>query len=366
MSRIYFLTVALVLLARVAEAAAAARAFFVFGDSLVDSGNNNFLATSARSNFPPYGVDYPTHRPTGRFSNGLNLPDIISKSILDTEPPLPYLNPQITNGQNLMMGANFASAGIGILNDTGLQFLNILRIHQQFALFQDYQTRLSKKIGRGRAQELVSHALVLVTLGGNDFVNNYFLTPFAPRRRQFTLPQYCRYLISEYKKILMKLHELGARRVIVTGTGPLGCIPAELALSGSPNGECAPEPQQASQIYNSLLVQMIQELNNELNSDVFIASNAFDKNKDFISNPKNFGFETSNVACCGQGPYNGLGTCNIFSNLCSDRSAFVFWDSYHPTERALRLIVQNIMTGSTKYMNPMNLSTAMAMDAPRT
>lgn len=78
------------------------------------------------------------------------------------------------------------------------------------------------------------------------------------------------------------------------------------------------------------------------------------------------GFETSNVACCGQGPYNGLGTCNIFSNLCSDRSAFVFWDSYHPTERALRLIVQNIMTGSTKYMNPMNLSTAMAMDAPRT
>lgn len=34
---------------------------------------------------------------------------------------------------------------------------------------------------------------------------------------------------------------------------------------------------------------MIQELNSELNSDVFIASNAFDKNKDFISNPKNFG-----------------------------------------------------------------------------
>lgn len=51
-----FLTVALVLLAQVAEAAAAARAFFVFGDSLVDSGNN-FLATSARSDFPPYGVD---------------------------------------------------------------------------------------------------------------------------------------------------------------------------------------------------------------------------------------------------------------------------------------------------------------------
>lgn len=58
--------------------ASAARAFFVFGDSLVDNGNNNYLATTARADLPPYGIDYPTHRPTGRFSNGLNIPDIIS------------------------------------------------------------------------------------------------------------------------------------------------------------------------------------------------------------------------------------------------------------------------------------------------
>lgn len=60
--------------------AEAARAFFVFGDSLVDSGNNNYLPTTARADSPPYGVDYPTHRPTGRFSNGLNLPDLISNN----------------------------------------------------------------------------------------------------------------------------------------------------------------------------------------------------------------------------------------------------------------------------------------------
>nr|GEV32766.1 zinc finger, CCHC-type [Tanacetum cinerariifolium] len=53
------------------------RAFFVFGDSLVDNGNNNHLATTARADSPPYGIDYPNRRPTGRFSNGLNLPDVI-------------------------------------------------------------------------------------------------------------------------------------------------------------------------------------------------------------------------------------------------------------------------------------------------
>lgn len=56
-----------------------ARAFFVFGDSLVDSGNNDYLITTARADSPPYGIDYPTRRPTGRFSNGLNIPDLISR-----------------------------------------------------------------------------------------------------------------------------------------------------------------------------------------------------------------------------------------------------------------------------------------------
>lgn len=57
---------------------AEARAFFVFGDSLVDNGNNDYLATTARADSYPYGIDYPTRRATGRFSNGLNIPDLIS------------------------------------------------------------------------------------------------------------------------------------------------------------------------------------------------------------------------------------------------------------------------------------------------
>lgn len=58
------------------------RPFFVFGDSLVDNGNNNFLITGARADMPPYGIDSPDHSPTGRFSNGLNIPDVISTIFL--------------------------------------------------------------------------------------------------------------------------------------------------------------------------------------------------------------------------------------------------------------------------------------------
>ncbi|XP_009589092.1 GDSL esterase/lipase At4g28780-like [Nicotiana tomentosiformis] len=338
----------------------APRAFFVFGDSLVDNGNNNYLITSARADSPPYGIDYPTHRPTGRFSNGFNIPDLISQE-LGAEPTLPYLDPELT-GDKLLVGANFASAGIGILNDTGVQFANIIRISQQLQNFEQYQARVSALLGEEQTQMLVNKALVLITLGGNDYVNNYFFTPVSARRLQYNLQDFSVYIISEYRKILMRLYDLGARRVLVTGSGPLGCVPSSLA-SRSTNGECAEEPQRASAIFNPLLVQMIQSLNQELGSDIFVAANAVDMQNDFIRDPQAFGFITSKVACCGQGPYNGVGICTAASNLCPNRDLYAFWDPFHPTERANKIIVQTIFTGSDKYMTPMNLSTIMAIDS---
>uniref|UniRef100_A0A5B7CB87 Uncharacterized protein n=1 Tax=Davidia involucrata TaxID=16924 RepID=A0A5B7CB87_DAVIN len=339
---------------------AEARAFFVFGDSLVDSGNNDYLLTTARADSPPYGIDYPTRRPTGRFSNGLNMADIISEN-MGGEPTLPYLSPEL-KGERLLVGANFASAGIGILNDTGIQFLNIIRIYKQLEYFEQYQTRVSGLIGAVQTQQLVNQALVLITLGGNDFVNNYYLVPFSARSRQFALPDYVRYLIAEYRKVLLRLYELGARRVLVTGTGPMGCVPAELAQR-SRTGECAVELQRASSLFNPQLRQMLSGLNSDIGSDVFISANAFEMHMNFISDPQAYGFVTSKIACCGQGPYNGLGLCTLLSNLCPNRDIYAFWDAFHPSERANRIIVQNIMTGSTKYMNPMNLSTIMALDS---
>ena len=51
---------------------------FVFGDSLFDAGNNNYINTSLRANFRPYGESFFKH-PTGRFSNGRLISDFIGK-----------------------------------------------------------------------------------------------------------------------------------------------------------------------------------------------------------------------------------------------------------------------------------------------
>lgn len=53
-------------------------ATYVFGDSLVDVGNNNHLPLSLfKANIPYNGVDYLGDKATGRFSNGKNAADFL-------------------------------------------------------------------------------------------------------------------------------------------------------------------------------------------------------------------------------------------------------------------------------------------------
>lgn len=54
-------------------------ASFIFGDSLVDAGNNNYLPTLSRANMKPNGIDFKASggNPTGRFTNGRTIGDIV-------------------------------------------------------------------------------------------------------------------------------------------------------------------------------------------------------------------------------------------------------------------------------------------------
>ncbi|KAE9619067.1 putative triacylglycerol lipase [Lupinus albus] len=94
---------------------------------------------------------------------------------------------------------------------------------------------------------------------------------------------------------MQRLYYLGARRVLVTGTGPMGCVPAELALR-SANGDCDIELQRAAFLYNPQLVEMIKGLNHEIGADVFIAANAYQMHMDFVTNPQAYGMYTITIS----------------------------------------------------------------------
>ncbi|KAG5523614.1 hypothetical protein RHGRI_035421 [Rhododendron griersonianum] len=78
-------------------------ALFIFGDSLFDVGNNNYINTTTRTqaNFWPYGETFFNY-PTGRFSNGRLIPDFIAEYA-----KLPLLRPYNQPGNNHQFSNGF-------------------------------------------------------------------------------------------------------------------------------------------------------------------------------------------------------------------------------------------------------------------
>lgn len=139
--------------ATASDAQAIVPALITFGDSALDVGNNNYLPTFYKANYPPYGRDFTNHQPTGRFSNGKLVTDItgyLSITCLFYHPPHPlpthhlnsfvffafssadtlgftsyppaYLSPR-ASGKHLLIGASFASAASGYDDKTA--YLNV-------------------------------------------------------------------------------------------------------------------------------------------------------------------------------------------------------------------------------------------------
>jgi len=67
-------------------------ASFIFGDSLVDAGNNNYLSTLSKANIAPNGIDFKPSggNPTGRYTNGRTIGDIIGNIYYQSFPLLNF------------------------------------------------------------------------------------------------------------------------------------------------------------------------------------------------------------------------------------------------------------------------------------
>ncbi|CAE6202343.1 unnamed protein product [Arabidopsis arenosa] len=252
---------------------------FIFGDSLVDVGNNNYIFTLSKADSSPYGIDFgPSNgQPTGRFTNGRTISDIVGEALGAKSAPPPYLEPN-TEANTILNGINYASGAAGILDDTGLLFL-------------------------------------------------------------------------------------GARKFVVVGVGPLGCIPFARALNLIPAGKCSEQVNQIVRGYNMKLRHSLKTLNTELRSEdyntTFVYANSYDLFLKLVLNYRQFGLENADKPCCGgyfppfacfKGPKQ-----NSSQAACKDRSKFVFWDAYHPTEAANLIVAKALLDGDQTVATPFNI-----------
>ncbi|KAK4480092.1 hypothetical protein RD792_013149 [Penstemon davidsonii] len=252
--------VLITIIAMIIAPSSASLVTFIFGDSLTEVGNNNYLQLSlAKSNFPYYGIDFKGGKATGRFTNGRTIGDIISAK-LGIEPPPPYLSLS-QNDDAILKGVNYASGGAGILNDTGLYFIQRLSFDDQIMKFEKTKESIKAKIGEEGANKLCSEAVFFIGLEA--------------------LPTWCK--------------KNGLPRARAT------------RMHSIPKGEIKERRMPKTNTYPVVL--------------------------DLIENPTAYGFKVSNTSCCKVDTQVG-GLCLPNSKLCSNRSDYVFWDAFHPSDAA--------------------------------
>ncbi|XP_030473564.1 GDSL esterase/lipase At1g74460-like [Syzygium oleosum] len=327
---------------------------FIFGDSLSDVGNNDYLSKGlAKASLPWYGIDFGNGMPNGRFCNGRTVADIIGDKTGLPRPPA-FLDPSLTDDMIMQNGVNYASGGGGILNETGTYFIQRFSLYKQIELFQGTQELIREKIGDDQAENFFQQSLYVVALGSNDFINNY-LMPVYSDSWTYDDDGFVKYLTNTLRDQLTILHSLGARQLMVFGLGPMGCIPLQRVLSTS--GGCQERTNKLALSFNQATSKMIEDASSKLPNASFRFGDAYDVVNDLISNPVKYGFNNSDSPCCSWGKIRPALTCIPVSKLCKDRSKYVFWDEYHPTDSANELIANELI-------RKMGFSRSNLTDAP--
>ncbi|GMH31537.1 hypothetical protein Nepgr_033380 [Nepenthes gracilis] len=313
---------------------------FIFGDSLSDVGNNQYLSRSlAKANLPWYGIDFGDGLPNGRYTNGRTVADIIGDAMGLPRPPA-FLDPSLTDDVILKNGVNYASGGGGILNETGSLFIQRLCFYKQIELFQATQDVVRAKVGGRAADKFFQSARYVVALGSNDFINNY-LMPIYGDSYKYNDQSFISYLVNTLGAQLKLLHSLGARELMVFGLGPMGCIPLQLVLSST--GGCQERVNNLALSFNQATSKLVDGLSKTLPNASFRFGHAYDVVNDVISNPGKYGFSNSNSPCCSFGRIRPALTCVPLSKLCKDRSKYFFWDEYHPSDTANQIIAKELI-----------------------
>lgn len=328
-------------------------AIFVFGDSLLDAGNNDKLNTFAKADRLPYGQDFTGRRPTGRFCNGP-----LSVDYVAALAGLPYPPAYLKAGDNILQGANFASAGAGILNSTGDIFGQHLSFSNQVGCFAELRQRWVGMKGEEWAMWSLSRSLFVIFIGNNDYLVNYFSFPLSNStlRQLYTPDAFRDLLIAQYQARLMALYGMGARKFAVVSIPPVSCIPLELLLRNSRHGECDPEINQQAQSFNEALLLLADQLQQSLADVHVVYLNSYDLTWRAITDPAAYGFVYGHQACCGAGPYGGVPCLSkSFTKVCKNTSEYVFWDMAHPTSAFNTLVANTFWAGEPPDVLPFNL-----------
>ncbi|KAL8147995.1 hypothetical protein AgCh_005358 [Apium graveolens] len=259
----------------------------IFGDSLVDTGNNNFINNSVfKANHSPYGESFPGGIATGRFSDGKLMSDFLAEALGLKQAVPPFMDQNLPQSE-LPTGVCFASAGSGYDDTTSEQW--VISVKDQYQIhFKNYTQRLIGMVGETEATNILQNSLVFAVAGSNDVALNYYANPYAILHG--TMADYQNTLIDNIKDFIMSLYEDGCRNMAIAGLPPV-CGPLEFGgLIGCLNSKYS-DPQ----VYNSKLQVMLTQLQPSLPGSKLVYADIFTPMKELASDPLSQGKFSANL-----------------------------------------------------------------------
>ncbi|KAM3375220.1 GDSL lipase [Capsicum galapagoense] len=319
-------------------------ALFVFGDSLFDPGNNNYINTTTeyQANWWPYGETFFKY-PTGRFCDGRLIPDFIAEYA-----NLPLIPSYFEIGKkHFDHGVNFASGGAGCLVETHRGF--VIDLHTQLKYFKKVVKLLKKKVGATESKQILSNAVYIFSAGGNDYLAPLSTNSYPER-------EYLQIIMGNLTSVLKGIYNEGGRKFVMLGMIPLGRLPNIRAL----NGNSIKKITNLAKVHNSALPEMLKQLEKQLAGFKYTLFNLFKVFSESLDNPTKYGFKTSKTACCGSGPFRGIYSCGGKRQtkeyeLCKNVKDNLFFDSFHPSELAYQQYAQVLWNGTPDVVAPYNL-----------
>lgn len=277
-------TAAVVMACAASNAAAAYTSITVFGDSLLDGGND-FLITGGNYPPPPYAQ---------RFTNGPTAAEVLAGNLGLA------LTPSQAGGSNYAYGGAETGTGNYLTLATGLPVFAGTGVLAQVQSF-------IPPAGFGGPQ-----SLVVLWGGPNDLFTALAL---GQDPANVILPA-----MTNIAQSVGLLYGYGARTILMPNMPNIGATPFGLT-SGNSAGLTG-----FTLAFNAYLSQTIGQLDSLFLDLNIIEFDTFAMLSSIQANPGAFGFTNATDPC-----FNG-------ASVCTDPDQYLFWDGVHPTARGHQLL----------------------------
>ncbi|KAH8936380.1 hypothetical protein BDL97_17G081400 [Sphagnum fallax] len=344
------------------------QAFFIFGDSLTDTGNIQLLAPgfAATTLHYPYGESYTftNERGHNRYSDGRLIVDFIAQAF-----GFPFFEPILLESDkgfktDYTHGVDFAYSGAVVLPNSTVTPIHLQVELDQFFVYK--KALLSSPQPSTPLSFLPTAAYLIPEIGINDFTNAYVEGASPKTTIDEILPKSLNVVVSAVEQ----LHASGARTIIVGNQPPQGCSSSILTgfLGTGPYDTigCLDEYNKVNKVFNKKLKQALTKLQESYKTDgtLIIQFDFYNALTKLYTNPAQYGFNPSTKleACCGFGGpynYNRNVTCGDSGNVSLSTGGTQFvnistapnpkkhieWDGIHFTQAAYKIIASFFLSG---------------------